>query len=181
MADRGLLRVTLEYKDIGWLFKQPDVSPFSEDFQEYSTTAGLEYLCNEVYANPSLKRVEATVLLPPERITPDLEQRTREAVRRYCLARIRETGQDERALRWRALRALMIALVFFVAYVIVEKPLYNSEVWFFNGIGEGLGIGIWVALWFPLDSLIFGVPYHRMDSESYRRVSEMQLRIKPAY
>jgi hypothetical protein len=65
--------------------------------------------------------------------------------------------------------------------VIVERPLCNSEVWVFNRIGEGLGIGIWVALWFPLDSLIFRVPYYRMDSESYRRVSEMQLRIKPAY
>jgi hypothetical protein len=181
VAHRDLLQVTLEYTDIDWLFKEPNVSLISEDFHEYSTTAGLEYICNEVYANPLLKRVEATILLAPERITPDLEQRTREAVRRYCLARVRETGQDGRALQWRALRALMIAIVFFVAYVIVERPLYNSEIWFLNGIGEGVGIGIWVALWFPLDALIFGVPYYRMDSESYRRVSEMQLRIKPAY
>src|SRR3954463_700499 len=106
MADRNVLRVTLEYTDINWLFSQPDVSPFSENFHEYSTTPGIEFICNELYANPSLKKVEATILLPPDEITSDLEQQTREAIRRYCLARSQEMRQDERALRWRALRAL---------------------------------------------------------------------------
>src|SRR5919205_4286624 len=129
MADRDVLRVTLEYPDINWLFDQPDVSPFSETFHEYSTRPGIEDIYNELHANPSLKRVETTILLPPEQITPALEQRTREAVRRYCLARSREVGQDERALRWRALRALAIALVLFVPYVIVYKPLQESEIW----------------------------------------------------
>ena len=127
MADRDVLRVTLEYPDINWLFDQPDVSPFSENFHEYSTRPGIEHIYNELHANPSLKRVEATILLPPEQITPTLEQRTREAVRRYCLARSREVGHDERALRWRALRTLAIALVLFVPYVIVYKPLQESD------------------------------------------------------
>ena len=112
---------------------------------------------------------------------PALEQRTREAIRRYCLARSREMGQDERALRWRGLRALAIALVVFVIWVSVEKPLQASELLLFNAIDEGLGIVIWVALWFPLDALVFGVLSHNMDSDSYRRASEMQLTIKPAY
>jgi hypothetical protein len=181
MADRNVLRVTLEYPDINWLFDQPDVSPFSENFHEYSTRPGIEHIYNELHANPSLKRVEATVLLPPEQITPGLEQRTREAVRRYCLARSREVGQDERALRWRALRALAVALVLFVLYVIVYKPLQETEIWLLNVIGEGLSIVIWVALWFPLDALVFGVLSYQMDSDSYRRASEMQLTLKPAY
>jgi hypothetical protein len=92
MADRNVLRVTLEYTDINSLFNQPDVSPFSENFHEYSTTPGVEYIYNELHANSSLKKVEATILLPPEQITPTLEQRTREAIRRYCLARAREMG-----------------------------------------------------------------------------------------
>jgi hypothetical protein len=58
VADRNVLRVTLEYTDINWLFSQPDVSPFSANFHEYSTTPGIEFICNELYANPSLKRVE---------------------------------------------------------------------------------------------------------------------------
>jgi hypothetical protein len=73
---------------------QPSVSPFSDDFHDYSTTSGLEFIANELRANSSLKRVETTILLPPEQITPDLEGRTREAVRRYCRARSHTLGQD---------------------------------------------------------------------------------------
>src|ERR671932_269364 len=174
MADRDVLRVTLEYTDINWLFDQPDVSPFSENFHEYSTRPGIEHIYNELHANPSLKRVETTILLPPDQTTPALEQQTREAIRRYCLARSQEVGQDERALRWRSLGALAIALVLFVPYVIVEKPLQESEIWLLNLIGEGMSILIWVALWFPLDALVFGVLSYHADSESYRRASEMQ-------
>jgi hypothetical protein len=181
MVDFNVLRVTLEYTDINWLFIQPDVSPFSENFREYSTIPGVEYIRNELHANPSLKKVETAILLPPEQITPILEQRTQEAIRRYCLARAREMSQDERALRWRALRALAIAIVLFIAYAIVQRPLQDSEISLLNLMGEGLDIIIWVAFWFPLDALFFGVLSYHMDSDSYRRASEMKLTIKPAY
>lgn len=180
MKDRNVLRVTLEYEDINYLFDQPDVSPFSEDFHVYSTVPGVEYLYSELHANPSLKKVEATILLPREQITPTLEHQTRDAIRRYCLARSREMLKDERALRWRGLRALGYALVLFVGYVLVERPLGNSENWILNLIGEGLGIVVWVALWFPLDALVFGLRSHDMDSHSYRQVSNLQLTIRPA-
>jgi hypothetical protein len=97
VADRKVLRVTLRYANIDSLFDRPEISPFSEDFHEYSTVSGIEHIYGELQANPSLKRVETTIVLPPEQITPNLEQRTREAIRRYCLARSREVGQSERS------------------------------------------------------------------------------------
>jgi hypothetical protein len=132
-------------------------------------------------ANPSLKRVETTVLLPPEKITPTLEQRTREAIRRYCLAAAQVVEQSERALRWRALRALAFALILFVGYAIVQGRLQSSEILILKLIVEGLDIIIWVALWFPLDALFFGLLSYDLNSDSYRRASEMELKIKPSY
>ena len=41
MVDRKVLRVTLQYTDINSLFDKPDISPFSEDFSEYSTVSGI--------------------------------------------------------------------------------------------------------------------------------------------
>ena len=61
------------------------------------------------------------------------------------------------------------------------KPLQESEIWLLNLLGEGMSILIWVALWFPLDALVFGVLSYHADSDSYRRASEMQLTLKPAY
>ena len=57
MVYRNVLRVTLEYTDINCLFDQPDTSPFSESFREYSTKPGIEHIYNGLHANPSLKRL----------------------------------------------------------------------------------------------------------------------------
>jgi hypothetical protein len=177
VADRRVLRVTLRYTDINALFDKPDVSPFSEEYSEYNTTSGIEHIYGELQANPSLKRVEATILLPREQITPTLEQRTREAIRRYCLARSREVGQSERALRWRALRALAFGLILFAVYVLLQDNMQDILV--LKLIGEGMDILIWVALWFPLDALVFGLLSYDLNSESYKRASEMRLKIEP--
>lgn len=180
MADRRVLRVTLRYTSIDSLFDRPDVSPFSKDFDEYSTLPGIEYIYNELQANPALKRVETTIVLPPEQITADLEQSTQEAVRRYCLARSREVGQSERALRWRAWRALAVALFLFVVYVFVQWKLKNLDILAVNVILEGLDILIWVALWFPLDALFFGLQSYDINSGGYKRASQMRMKIEPA-
>jgi hypothetical protein len=179
VADRRVLRVTLRYANINSLFERPEISPFSEDFHEYSTISGIEHIYGELQANPSLKKVETTIMLPPEQITPNLEQRTREAIQRYCLARSREVGQSERALRWRALRALAIALILFAVYVFMQDRMQGSDILVFKLIGEGLDILIWVALWFPLDALFFGLLSYDLNSESYKRASEMHLKIEP--
>ena len=46
-------------------------------------------------------------------------------------------------------------------------------------IGEGMDILIWVALWFPIDALFFGLLSYDLNSESYKRASEMHLKIEP--
>ena len=180
MAERGVLRLTLRYANINSLFEKPDVSPFSEDFLEYGTVPGVEYIYNELQANPRLKRVETTVVLPREQITPDLERSTSEAIRRYCLARSWEVGQSERALRYRAFRALAFALVLYVVYVVAEWLLQDSEIFVLKIIVESFNILIWVALWFPLDALVFGLQSYDINSGGYRRASQMQLKIEPA-
>jgi hypothetical protein len=43
-----------------------------------------------------------------------------------------------------------------------------------------LDILIWVALWFPLDALIFGLQSYDINSKSYLRAAQMQLKIEPA-
>jgi hypothetical protein len=43
VADRRVLRVTLRYASINSLFvERPEISPFSEDFHEYSTVFGAD-------------------------------------------------------------------------------------------------------------------------------------------
>jgi hypothetical protein len=76
--------------------------------------------------------------------------------------------------------ALAIAVVLFVVYVLVQMRLQGSELLILKLMVEGLDILIWVALWFPLDALFFGLLSYDINSDSYKRASQMQLKIEPA-
>jgi hypothetical protein len=177
---RDVLRVTLNYKDIGWLFRLPDVTPFSEDFEVYSTTYGIEFIVNELRANSSVKQVETTILLPPEQITPDLEARTLEAVRRYCRARSHALGQDARILRDRIKRSIVLAVVATILSVGIGYPLSIEEDFVPSLIGNILYFFGWVAIWYPMDAIVFGRRDLQLDVNAYERVMDMQVRIRPA-
>jgi hypothetical protein len=177
---RNLLRVTLNYASIHGLFRTPDVSPFSEDYQVYSTTAGIEFIVNEMRANSSLKRVEVTIVLPADQITPDLETQTCEAVRRYCRARIHAVGQDQRILHTRILRSVALAVIALFLSVGIGYPMSIEEDFAISLIGNILYFFGWVAIWYPMDAIVFGRRDLSMDANSYQRAIEMQLSIRSA-
>jgi len=177
---RDVLRVTLNYKDINGLFSLPNVSPFSDDFQMYSATSGIEFIVNEMRANGRLRRVETTILLPVEKITHDLERQTLAAVRRYCLARIHTVGQDQRILRTRIFRSIALAIVGLFVSVGIGYPLSIDPDFVTSLIGNILYFFGWVAIWYPMDAIVFGRRDLRMDENSYQRVMDMQLSIRPA-
>jgi hypothetical protein len=177
---RDVLRVTLNYKDIGWLFRLPDITPFSPDFEVYSANYGIEFIVNELRANSSIKHVEATIVLPPEQVAPDLEERTREAVRRYCRARSHAVGQDRRILRDRINRSLALAVIALFLSVGIGYPLSIEEEFVPSLIGNILYFFGWVAIWYPLDAIVFGRRDLQLDANAYERVMDMQVRIQPA-
>lgn len=178
-SDRNVLHVTLRYKDISWLFRLPDITPFSEDFEVYSANYGIEFIVNELRANSSLKRVEATIWLPPEQITPDLEQRTCEAIQRYCRARSHTLGQDARILRDRIKRSVALAVVATVLSVGIGYPMTLEDDFVIALIGNILYFFGWVAIWYPMDAIVFGRRDLQLDVNAYERVMEMQVSIKP--
>ena len=45
------------------------------------------------------------------------------------------------------------------------------------GLVAGLAIAFWVAVWFPIDSLLFGQWQHRLDGRIYRTLEKVDLEI----
>ena len=148
MADRRVLRVTLRYTDIDSLFDTPDVSPFSEDFHEYSTLPGIEHIYGELQANPSLKRVRRpSCSRRADHAEPGAEDSKGHPT---ILSRPQSGGGAERARaqmegaarardRARTLRRLRI-----LAMEIAEQRHPGAQ----QRILEGLDILIWVAFGF---------------------------------
>jgi hypothetical protein len=172
--------VILQLGDVEHLFSKPDVSPLSDDYREYSYTSGIEFIANELYANPSYDKVKATLLLPASSLESGLDEKVKEAVRRYCRGRLKDVEHDIYATRWRGLRALLFGFAALFVFIGASRLVYDDDSLFLQIISEGLSVAGWVALWFPLEHLIFTVWQHRLDRKIYTLLMDMELTIQAA-
>lgn len=172
--------VVLQLGDIGHLFTKPDLSPLSDDYQEYSYTSGIEFIADELYANPSYSSVRATIRVPASCLEPGLEEKVGAAIRRYCKGRLQYIEHDIGATRWRGVRALLAGSVALFLFIGAAQLVGTSENAILGIVSEGLAIAGWVALWFPLETLAFKVWEHRLDRRVYSRVMDMELSIQAA-
>lgn len=171
--------VVLQLGDIEHLFTKPDLSPLSDAYQAYSYTSGLEFIADELYANPSYDTVKATILLPVESIESSLDSTAKEAVRRYCRGRLKNIDHDIHATRWRGVRALLVAFLALFVFIGASRLVYSESSLFLQIISEGFAVAGWVALWFPLETLTFKVWEHRLDRKIYTLLSETEITISP--
>jgi hypothetical protein len=178
MKNKRVYEITLHLADIEHFFCKPDISPFSHDYREYSYTSGIEYLAKELYASPTSQGLHVILLLPPDKIEPGLEQRTQEAVLRYCSARVKEIEQDIRGLRRHALQALLLALAGLVIFIGLGGEMTGNASIIIRLLGQGLIVLGWVFVWFPLDSIVFGTQYSHQDSRIYKKLITMQFTLK---
>jgi hypothetical protein len=158
----------------------PTCHPLPDDYREYSYTSGLEFIANELYANPSYDRVEATILLPANSMESVQDEKVKEAVRRYARGRLKDVDHDIYATRWRGMRSLLVAFVALLVFIGASRLVYSESNLPLQIISEGLVVAGWVALWFPLETLAFKVWEHRLDRRVYSRLMDMDLVIQAA-
>ncbi|MGH2722775.1 MAG: hypothetical protein ACRDI0_00655 [Actinomycetota bacterium] len=169
--------VTLRLDDMSELFERGNPDPFSESYRPQSYTSGIEFIANEVYTDPSRKVVRATILLPPEHVAPGLEERTREAMGRYCRAQLENVRHDLRSVVWTGSRALVAALALLFLLTAASRLLPGSG-FLLQVLKEGMSVAGWVALWFPVQSLTYDLWTHRIDRSVYTRIMDMDLSIR---
>lgn len=177
MARDRPFEVTLQLTEIDHFFRRPDISPLSDDYHPYSYTAGIEFISDELYADPSHGAVKLKVLLPEEQITPGLQARVEAAVVRYCAGRLADVNHEIHARRWRGVRALALATVALFVLIIASRLVFSDEDLVRQVISEGLAIAAWVSFWVPLEMLIYRVWEHRLDRKVYRLLSDMEITI----
>lgn len=180
------MTIALRLKRIDDLFAAPDVSPFDPAFAPYSFGPAIDYVVGEMQRVPNAERVELTVSLPADELAanPGMESRTREAIARYAQAwTVASEQQREVGLR-RARTVAGGAILFFAASTLLSLQ-YAREGSVFGLTGElmdvlldGLGVGAWVALWWPFDQF-FQRWQGRLEERAYRRLPEIELRLVP--
>jgi hypothetical protein len=170
--------IVLHLDDMRYLFVEPPFDPFSPKGIE---TSGIDQIKTFLKPKSLTKRTRTTVYLPKDKIEVDLEHRTKVAIVRYCKRKIAEYRSELSSLRWQGLKALQSGFLFLVVCLALST--------FFDGLdtlptlvrrvgGEGFLIAGWVALFHPIEILIYEWwPYHR-QIQIYENVMNMDVEIE---
>lgn len=154
------------------LFNAPPVNPFSEKDVDVLGESGLTLIVRQMQAHRrDGKYTRLIIRLPPEGITPGLEQQVADALHRYCKAKIEANSVAMRLMRVRSgvwlaiLGAIVIAIVAaaYVVFTTVFSDTPQPAIYLVAGI---ISLFSWVTLWDVLEALIFNpLPMQRENSD----------------
>jgi hypothetical protein len=176
MAGTRTHEITLHLDDIRELFRAPEIDPFAGRSHAES---GMDRMVLQLRARPR-GAVRARIVLPPSQLAPDLESRCREALQHYCDTRIEQLMDQSVSLRREGYATLARGSVFLAACILgaqlAAEPIHLPAI-LARFLNEGFVIAGWVALWYPLDALLYlRWPVHR-DRQLYEVLKTMEMNI----
>ena len=176
---RGDLEITLRLPTLENFFVAPSLSPFSPEYETYGDLSGVDAIAARLRGEKPGSRVVVTLELPADVVEPSLEQRTADALARYCHVKLRALDQDIREVTRHGTRALLLGLVAVLFLNGIASSLETSGDSLLEAIAEGLRVTAWVILWVPIGLLVYDRWYYSRDRKIYRRMEEAQIRIAP--
>jgi hypothetical protein len=174
MTDTNFHAIHLELADPRELFHPAELDPIGG--RPYAEP-GLERILNRIRPRPD-RPVRATLRLPAAACAADLEARMRSGLQQYCDHRIVQIANDIASLRQEGLATLWRGLLFLALCMVGSQLLGEPK--FLPGIlarflDEGLIIAGWVALWYPLDALLYQHWPLKRERRLYQSLRDMEL------
>ncbi len=171
--------ITLRLRDVTHLFKPSDATPLSDQHYPFGSKPGIEQVLAEIYAHPRAREISLLITLPPDHLTPGIERTVQDAVKRYADARILDARYQAIKIKDQAFRAMPLAILGLIL-IAGSVPLMDPSLSYLVQLaGNGLSVAGWVAVWYPLDSLIFQVWLQRQESQGFRTLRNADVSVKP--
>ena len=177
--------VVLKLNSINELFNAPDVNPFAENEIDVLGEAALPHAVRKMLARRIRHWHEArlVVQLPPDQITPDLQAQTRDAVRRFCTAKIEDNRLTIRLSRVRsaiglAMVTIISVVVMAVALLLFSTVLASAPQTIGALVAASISVFVWVILWDPMEKLLFDWVSPALENRILRGIMEMKLVIE---
>jgi hypothetical protein len=166
-----------------FVFDSATYDPLAPDELDQS---GIAYLLEQ--ANSPLTwwlhvpKLHATVYVPPDRCTPDLEPRLHAALRAHCTRQIARSRRDQaHSFLHNAVR-LVVGVAIVLLAIVLQNQLNTSKLPVGDVVKQALELGIgvltWVALWTPIEALATDwFAFYRLR-RGYRALLGMDLAVK---
>jgi hypothetical protein len=163
LSTHASTEILISIDTIDQLFNGTSINPFSDKPIVILGEAGLSYAIRQELGRGLLRSWQGKCLviqLPPDQISPDLQSKVINAVRRYAEAKMEQNNASIRISRWRSVIGLCLAILIAGALLaflgIMTQTLLSSASDTVIGIFTGLvTIFIWSTVWNPWDRLVY--------------------------
>ena len=170
--------------DSSQLFSPPAIKPLSSSPAEALGVSGAEYLLGILYMNGRRQKAGTLLIYLPANLAPSGDaQQVTEALHRYARLRIQAQEQElHNTYRygWRVVGVAMIILI--VCLALSSLFISDMTAWMRpltrQSFEYGFEIVGWVALWNPIDALLFSPLPIRYRLRALRALGALQVVIK---
>jgi len=179
--------LSLHLEKIDDLFVDPDTNPLENPHLRVS---GMQTLLDELHTRSPDAAIHLTLYLPGDQITPELEERTKDAIRRYCEFQIENNEREVENTRYSGQRAFRVGLVGMAIFLLLSTICYvvanKASNYLILGIAAVMAtffsVASWVIIWGPVDTLVYGWRTIWRQARQYRSIADAQLtfRAEPA-
>jgi hypothetical protein len=151
--EQGDTLIEIRLHEVRQLFHTLDPAPFREKDLDENAAAYLLDACNEA---GSRRRLRLIVYLPLSEAHSDSARTLPEAVNNYFAYRERQLRNELMKLLRYGVVSLVIGLLFLVACLVLRRALITNPIVVDSAIvDEGLLILGWVAMWRPIEVLLY--------------------------
>jgi hypothetical protein len=192
MSGKGRETIVLHLGDRHDLFAAPELDPFDDShvvdlpaadaFADELYEPGLECLVSRLRGNRLARRGQLVLVLPPDKLEPDLEGKVRRAIARYCRHKILESKRTLSELLWTGVKALQCGVLFLASCLALAAAIARSNV-APGSVGDvftqGLTIVGWVSLWRPVEVFLYEWWPHWREVRVYDYILRMDIAVQP--
>jgi hypothetical protein len=178
--------IVIQINTINQLFNAPEINPFSDKPIDVAGESALTRMVRQLLSR-YMQKSEGTRLIiqmPADQITPGLQTKTAEAVRRYADAKIKDNKLNIRVSRRVGLIELLVACAVAMVALVVTTAVLAGPLAGLSETLRGFILGFvsilaWVLLWNPLDKLLFAWIEPRERIAILRKIKSMDIVIEP--
>ena len=173
-------RVELILGGIEELFVAPSPSPLENRFE---TQSGMDRILDQMQAGSTDEVLVIDVIVPASQADRVSDDDMSVAVEGYCDQRARNVRREKDRLERKGRIELLFGLLFLAACLAMSSAvaaLVFGPAWLNQFLVEGLIIVGWIALWHPVDMLLFERWPLRTELRQLERIRRASIRVRPS-
>lgn len=169
--------IDLHIKEIKYLFLDPELDPFKERRLQ---TSGVEEAASFLKAKErTIGKIRLNIFIPRDKIEPYLQNKTADALSRYCDFKILQNMRQLEIERAAGFRSLIIGGLIFLIIVL----LVLSVVYFLGPLSENIlslldnffTVLIWIAIWNAAEIFLYGFHPYELEIKAYRALKNAEV------